>query len=92
MKPGTILRLKPKSARGKRKLKSGLGEVVRLVSGPTSVQCFHGELGLLVAPMNPPENLTKVAKAFDVHDRWIRLCNDPDFEWSAVEPEGSDFW
>jgi hypothetical protein len=75
----TPIRLIAKTARGRRKLKSGLPSEWFVLDGPRSVQCFNGDEGILVGLK--VDTMEKIPKAFDLTNRWIRVINDPDFQW-----------
>jgi hypothetical protein len=83
-----VLRLTPKTKRAKQLISQGLGQIVGVADGPRSVQCFHGQPGMLVFPIDVgPDGVTRnaVFKApRDWCSRWLRANNDPDFDFVEI--------
>jgi hypothetical protein len=84
----SILRLIPKSKRGKQLVKGEFGDIVRVVKAPQPVACFNGELGIFVCPVekgNEGQMINAVFKApRDWNSRWIRAVGDENFDYVEI--------
>lgn len=91
--PFRVLKLTPKTKKGKQAIQQGLGDIVVVIEGPKPVQCFHGDLGLFIGPVETGNAATIRNAVFkaprDWCSRWIRVDNDHNF--SYVDIPGAAF-
>ena len=73
----TRIKLQGKSLKGKNRVRE-LGSTWAIISEPRPCQCFNGDLGITIVPLDS-DRLDR--HGFD-RARWVRVQNDPDFSWT----------